>query len=140
MPVEYRIDYERRIVLTRGVGVLTDHDVFSYQRAVWSRDEVAGFDEIWDVTSVEKIALPHADRVGDLAALGASMDAPSSSARLAIVAPGDFAFGLGRMFEVLRQADPRSRKEVFVFRTRGEALRWLGLKEDPESGPINAGS
>jgi hypothetical protein len=140
VPVDYRVDPERRVVFTRGYGVLTDYDVFTYQREVWSREDVAGFDEVWDVTAVEKIALPHPDRVGDLAALGASMDAPHTSSRLAIVAPADFAFGLGRMYEVLRHADPKSRKEVMVFRARPEALRWLGLTEDPQAGAVSEGS
>jgi hypothetical protein len=139
MPIRVHIDLERRVVFARAVGVLTDDDIFSYQRSVWSRPEVAGFDELWDAGSVERIALPSADRVRDLAVLAASMDAPETSSRLAIVATTDFAYGLGRMFEMHRESDTKSRKEVNVFRSRAEALRWLGIEDGGESaGPFSA--
>src|SRR5262252_7659113 len=42
MPIEHTIDHARRLVLAKGKGTLTDEDVFSYQRTVWSREDVAG--------------------------------------------------------------------------------------------------
>jgi hypothetical protein len=136
VPIEVEVDHERRIVFARIVGVLTDEDAFGYQRSVWSRPDVVGFDELIDVSDVEKIELPSAQRVEDLAKLGASMDPPEakSSSKLAIVATTDFAFGLGRMYEAHRASDPRSRKEVNVFRNRADALRWLGAGAESRSG------
>jgi hypothetical protein len=62
-----------------------------------------------------------------LASLSAEMDAPRASAKLAIIAPQDFAYGLGRMYEAYRSFQPSSTKEVMVFRTAPEAIAFLGL-------------
>jgi len=59
----------------------------------------------------------------------------ASAARLAIVAPRDFEFGLGRMYGAHREMDNRSTKWVGVFRARPEALAWLGLDQETAGGP-----
>jgi hypothetical protein len=134
MALEYQIDHVRRVVFMRCHGTLTDQEVFDYQREVWSRRELAGYDEICDVTDVEHIALPSTQRVIDLATLAAQMDVPQSTSRLAIVAPEGRAYGLGRMYQTYRELDERSTKKVAVFRTLPAALEWLGI--DPgENGP-----
>src|SRR5205085_328644 len=102
MPIEYRIDTRRGLVVATAHGTLTDEDVFGYQREVWSRPDVAGYDELVDMSRVERIVLPAADRVRELAAVSAAMDDPAPGARFAIYAPTDLAFGLGRMYEVYR--------------------------------------
>src|ERR1700693_4770353 len=116
MPIEHEVDHKRRLVIARGRGVLTDQDVFEYQRGVWSRPEVAGYDELIDMTDVGDIVLPSLQRVRELAQLSASMDDAAPPSRLAIVAPKDFAFALGRLYEAHRGLDERSRKTVCVFR------------------------
>jgi hypothetical protein len=55
------------------------------------------------------------------------MDARLSASRFAIVAPTDLAFGLGRMYGSYRSLDDRSTKLVGVFRSRDDALRFLGV-------------
>ena len=126
MPIEYRIDHIKKLVLVKVRGTMTDEEVFGYQRDVWSGDDTAGYDELVDMSEVEHIALPSVDRVRQLASLSAGMDAPSSPSKLAIIAPQDVAFGLGRMYATYRQMDARSRKHVGVFRSRKEALAFLG--------------
>jgi hypothetical protein len=126
MPTEHEVDHRRRLVIAKGRGTLTDQDVFEYQRGVWSRPELAGYDELFDMSDVENIDLPSLERVRELAKLSASMDEAGSRSRLAIVAPKDFAFALGRLYEAHRGLDERSRKTVSVFRSVGEALAWLG--------------
>jgi hypothetical protein len=131
MPIEHRIDHSRRIVVTRVTGTLTDDEVFAYQREVWSELQVAGYDELIDMTDVEHVALPSPDRIALLASVSAEMDARTPTSRLAIIAPRDFEFGLGRMYAAHREMDRRSTKRVSVFRTRSEALAWLGLDQQP---------
>jgi hypothetical protein len=126
MPIEHEVDHKRRLVIAKGRGVLTDQDVFEYQRGVWSRPEVAGYDELIDMSDVGEIELPSLQRVRDLAQLSASMDPAGAPSRLAIVAPKDFAFALGRLYEAHRGMDGRSTKIVSVFRSAGDALAWLG--------------
>ena len=127
MPIEYQIVHERRLVMAQGRGTLTGLDVFGYQRNVWSLPKVAGYDELIDMTQVEDIALPSTQRVRELARLSAEMDARSTTSRFAIVAPSEFAFGLGRLYEIFRSLDDRSTKHVGVFRSLDEALAFLNI-------------
>jgi len=132
VPLEHRIDHRLRIVMTRAIGTLTDDEVFAYQHDIWSRPEVAGYDELIDMSDVEHVAVPSPDRIARLASISAEMDVSAPATRLAIVAPRDFEFGLGRMYGAHREMDSRSTKRVSVFRTRPEALAWLGLdRESP---------
>jgi hypothetical protein len=139
MPIDYHIDHARRLVVARGRGIFTDSDIFSYQREVWSRPEVAGYDELVDMTEVEEIAapVPAGPRLQQLAAEAAAQDLPENTGRLAIVAPSQVAFGLGRVYQTYRGLDARSRKRVEVFRTLAEALSFLGIEslEAPSPQP-----
>jgi hypothetical protein len=131
MPLEHRIDHRLRLVLTRAVGTLTDDEVFAYQHDVWSRQEVAGYDELIDMSAVEHVAVPSPDRIVRLASVSAGMDVGMPPTRLAIIAPRDFEFGLGRMYGAHREMDSRNTKRVGVFRSRAEAQAWLGLDGEP---------
>jgi len=130
MPITHRIDHSLKIVFAAGIGVMTDADAFGYQNEVWSRKDIEGFSEFIDMTAVERIALPSTERVRDLAALSARMDVGPGPAKLAVVAPDDYAFALGRMFQAHRELDRGSRKEVGIFRTHREAAAFLGLPEE----------
>lgn len=129
MPIEYRIDHDRRLVLARGSGHFTAEDMFGYQNEVWSRPEVAGYSELIDMRPVEKIVHPSPQRIKDLAAVSAQMDAPLGNSKFAIVASDHLAFGLGRMYQAFREMDERSTKKVATFRTMEEALHWLAEGE-----------
>jgi hypothetical protein len=131
MPIVYRIDHEKRIVIARAFGTLIDDDVFSYQREVWSGQDVVGYDELVDMTDVEEIEVPSVRRIQDLASVAARMDLVSAPSRFAIVAPGDRAYALGMMFQGFRDREQRSTKDVGVFRTVVEALRFLRIDELP---------
>lgn len=127
MAVEYQIDVARRTVFVRLYGRLTSEELFSFQRNVWSRPEVAGFNELVDATDAE-FDIP--SNVGTdlraLADLSAQTDTPRQSS-LAIVAASDLAYGLGRMYATYRELESRGTRKVEVFRNRAEALVWLGL-------------
>jgi hypothetical protein len=125
MPIDFEIDHDLRLVTARARGTLTHEDILGYQMGVWGRADVAGYNELVDVTEVEEIALISMDAVPRLASLSARMDPPDASSRLAIVAPSDFAYALGRRYETFRGLDPRSTKMVRVFRSLPEALAFL---------------
>lgn len=136
MSIDYSIDRMRRIVFARGRGVFTHRDVFDYQREVWSRPDVAGFHELVDMTDVQEIEQPSAQRMQDLADLSAATDPPTAETKFAIVAADDLAFGLGRMYEAYRGMNTRSTKKVAVFRTLAEAMQWLtSTADDVGSAP-----
>ena len=127
MPIEFTIDHARRLVTATGRGTLTGHDVFGYQRDVWSRADVQGYNELLDMRAVEHIDLPSVDNMRALAELSASMDAHETSSKFAIVATSDEAFGLSRMYETYRHLEGQSTKQVAVFRTLNEAYAYLGV-------------
>jgi hypothetical protein len=128
MPLDYRIDRERRVVIATATRTLSDEDVFGYQREAWSRSDLAGYDEVVDLSLVEDLVLSSGDRVRALAELAAAMDVPGASSRLAIVAPHDLAYGFARMFETYRTMGPRGAKVMSVFRSMEAALDWLGVR------------
>jgi hypothetical protein len=127
MPIGYQIDHDRRVVLATGRGVVTPQDVFAYQREVWSRPDVAGYNELFDMTEVERIVAPSSGSIQELAAISARMDLPALLSKFAIVAPENLEFGIARMYGTYRDLEERSTKKVAVFRTRSDALAWLGL-------------
>jgi hypothetical protein len=131
MPIEYCIDHDQRIVFAATIGTMTDADVFGYQRNVWGDPQVAGYNELMDMTQVTDFAIASGGRVRELATMSAAMDPSVGRSKFAIVAPGDVAYGLARMYEVYRESNARSRKEVSVFRTMAEALKWLGVTAAP---------
>jgi hypothetical protein len=128
MPLNYRIDPKRRLVITRITGTLKDQEMFEYQHTVWSRPDVAGFDELVDLSGVIHIMLPSIERVRDLAELASEMGRGAPPSKLAIAAPRDLEYGLSRMFEHHRENAGRDSRSVAVFRTVVEALEWLGIE------------
>jgi len=129
MPITYQIDHDRRLVHAVVTGTLTRDDAFGYQREVWSRPDVRGYQQLVDASDVRHIDVPFpsSDVMQELVALAAAMDDPAIKSRFAIVATSAFAYGLARMYATYRALDPRSVKEVAVFRTVDEALAWLGV-------------
>lgn len=127
MPISCRINHLRRIVLAAGHGILTDQDVFTYQKTVWSRKDIAGYDELMDMTEVQKIVPPPVARIRQLAEVASKMESSNSTSRFAILAPGDVAYGYGRMFKAFRAYQDGGARNVEVFRTQQEVMIFLGL-------------
>ena len=130
MPIDYHIDHARRLVVARGNGVLTGADIFGYQREVWSRPEVIGYDELVDMSGVKEIVTtsPTSDNFRALASESAATDPPETPTKFAIVAGEELAFGLARMYQTYRELEPKSTKEVRVFRTLAEAMVYLNVE------------
>jgi hypothetical protein len=125
MPVEYRIDPVQRIVYVTPRGTLTAPELLAYQKEVWSRPDVAGFSELVDMREVGKIDYESPERVREVAGFAATMDPPQGGTKLAMVATHDAHFGLARMYQSFREANPRSTREVRTFRSMEQAMAWL---------------
>jgi len=125
MPIEYQIEHDRRLVSARAIGNLTAEDIFNYQREVWSLPETRGYNELIDMDNVKEIVSPTNDKLVELARLSASMDDRTIPTKFAIVASDTFAYGMGRMYEVYRNLNPRSTKVVQVFRSMKDAMEWI---------------
>jgi hypothetical protein len=134
MPIDFVIDHEQRLIMTKAHGTMTHEDIMGYQQAIRSRPELNGYNELVDMSQVEHIALQSIERVRELATRSAEMDGDSPPSRFAIVAPTGEAFGLGRMYQTYRSLDQRSKKEVGVFRTLEEALAFLKGTQSSTAG------
>lgn len=120
-----QVDHEHRLVEAIAQGFLTDAEIFKYQRETWSRPEIAGYNELIDMSRVTVAELVSASRMKELVNLSASMAALLPPSKQAIVAPDDTYFGLGRMYKNYHDLGTSDAKEVGVFRSRVEALNWL---------------
>jgi hypothetical protein len=131
MPIEHIIDHPHRLVIARIRGKLTGEDLFEYQRTVWSAPEIAGYDELVDMTETSEIPDANLGGMQRLASLSASMDAPALRSKFVVIAPGDLSFGLGRMYQAFREMQEAGTREVRIFRTEAEALAFLEI-----AGPL----
>lgn len=119
MPEFYKIDKERRLVLTTGSGVVTLADAVSHMdKLSKDPDFDPSFSQIMDFTQVTRIELS-----GDDIRRLAQRTIFSPHSRRAFIAPDEVAFGIGRMFETLRSLE--GEKGIRIFRSLEEALDWV---------------
>jgi hypothetical protein len=126
MPISYKIDEDRGLVLTTATGTLTDADILSL-KALLAADPRwrPGMRELSDVRGVERLDVTTAG-VRQMAAWDAAADPAIGQYRLAIVASRDHVFGMARMYEMLTD---QSVPGVSVFRDIDEAIRWLNTND-----------
>src|SRR3972149_3691406 len=124
MPISYRIDPSRKLVLTTATGVLTDDDLIRHkQRLVADPAFQPDMRQLSDVRGVTDLQVtPLGVR---LMVAADEAHAPALGGhRLAIVVIEDLTFGMARMYQMLAEDTTRS---VGVFREIAEAEAWLGL-------------
>jgi len=130
MPVSYTVDHEQRRIVALAAGTVGEQNLIDYQKDIGRRPELAGYNEIFDVTQVDSLLDINFTGLKRVADLAASMDGSGPPPRLAIVANRDMIFGLGRMYEAFREAAPQANKKVAVFHSRQEAEEWLASPAD----------
>jgi len=119
VPAFYKIDKQRGLVLSSGSGVLTKSDLVTHMQQLLHDPEFdPKFSQLADFSEVNSF-----DLTGDDVRELASKSVFSSQSRRALIASGDLAFGLGRMFEALR--DLKGESGIRVFRDKEEALTWV---------------
>ena len=126
MPISYRIDRERRLVVSRPHGVVRDEDMIAHQKALAADPDFdPTFDQLIEPEGVTVF------QVSTAAYRRLAAESPfREGSRRAVVAPTEMGYGLSRMFE-MRTASSGSL--VRVFRTAKEARRWL-FGSEPERG------
>lgn len=123
MPTFYKIDKERRLVLTSGSGTFTLADAVSHQtRLLNDLDFDPGFSQIADFRHVTHFDISASD-IQKLA----EKRVFSAESRRAFIAPTDVGFGLARMFEIMRANF--AEEKIAVFRDLDEALHWVLSKD-----------
>ena len=123
MPTFYKIDKERKLVMTTYSGVLTIAEALGHQEKLPKDPNFdPSFSQLFDVTHVTDVQLT-AEDVRTLART--SVFSPDS--RRAILVDSDLKFGLARMFEALR--DTMGEKGIRVVRDLDDALDWIFAKD-----------
>jgi len=124
VPAFYFIDKEHRVVMSSGSGVLTREDMVGHQnRLLKDPDFDPGFSQIIDFTNLTRVDVKPEDIL-----FLAERNVFSPRSHRAVLADNDLAFGLARMFEMIREA--KGETGVRVFRDREEALAWALAKEE----------
>ena len=122
MAVSCKIVHGRRRVVGLASGTLDDNDLFAFQQQTGALPD---YDAIFDGSAVVDLKDVNLFNLKRLAEVAAATDIPGQKGKLAIVAPRDLFFGLGRMYESFREDNPRTCRKVGVFHTRTEAESWL---------------
>lgn len=119
MATAYEIDKQRRLVISTGSGRIILSEALAHQEKL-RKDP--GFDpsfsQVIDLTRITDFAL----EANDIRRL-AQGTIFSRESRRAIIASSDLVYGLGRMYEILREIAGGDR--IRVFRNFDEALDWI---------------
>jgi hypothetical protein len=138
MPIDYRIDRRRKTVVVTPRGRLTHGEMMAYQKEVWTRPELRAFNELVDMSVVDRLDLRSPNEIFKLAALAAGMDEGKPQTRMAIVASDRLHAALGQMYRASRTGHPSNRREIEVFPNLEEALDWLRPKKQPPEARTRA--
>ncbi len=131
MPADYRIDPERRRVLSSGSGVYSMDDALGHMNGLLKDPEYSfSFSQRVDFRGITEVALSH-NQIFDLA----SRSVFSPGAKRAFVTRGPVQCGLVRMFQTYRSA--RGEQGIRVFTDIEEAVRWL---DDGEAHAATGGA
>jgi hypothetical protein len=126
MPGMYTVDPERRLVLSRGWGVVTGEELLGHARTLAADPRFeSSFRQLADLRDVTGLdfGLPTVREIARINPFG-------TGARRAIIIGNDLAYGVIQMYQMLRD---RTTQEVFVFRELEPALEWLGLSADVDA-------
>jgi hypothetical protein len=119
VPAFYKIDKERRIVLSSVAGVLTRTDIQGHMdRLSNDSDFDPNYSQIVDFTQLSGVDIEPED-----VRQFAERNIFSPRSRRAFVVKDDLQYGLARMFEIHRELNGET--GIRVFRTIDEALDWV---------------
>lgn len=126
MPLTYRVDKQQSIVRSHGTGVLSMKDLFDYFAASRADPDFdPGMHRLMDLREVT--GLPSSEDIRSLAVF-ARTKAPVETARMAILASSDLAFGVSMMFKAFVGYGER----LIVVRDENEAIAWLTAARPPD--------
>lgn len=123
MPLHYRVDPDSRILVATGEGVLEESDLLAYTEQIAGDPEAQkARHELVDLRAADPGSPVSSDAVRRVAQFWAQREDSVKGGRVAFVAGSDLAFGLARMYELLRASQVH---EIQVFRDWDEAWAWL---------------
>jgi hypothetical protein len=124
MPCCYKIERERRLVMSTGYGVVRREDLLDHQNQLLADPDFdPEFSQLMDFGHMTKLEVTAVD-----VHLFAEKNIFAPGARRAIVVRDDAGYGLARMFESMRNA--KGEQGIRVFRRLEEGLEWVFSEED----------
>ena len=130
----YRIDEDRKLVITRAWGTLTGADISQHRQKLKSDPRFhSSFSQLVDLTRVTSVALDHKTVRGL-----SGENTFSSKSRRAFVAPTLLTHAMSRMFMSIRESNGGA-EQMNVFKDRKSALLWLS-QADAKSPAPNGGA
>jgi hypothetical protein len=132
VPISYRIDKAARVVVCTHTGKTSDTDFIQTYTSLFNDPEYeAGIPKLIDLRKADSVGRSGNALmvIGDV--LKRQYAGSSVKTRIAIVAPADLSFGLGRMYDMLTNDAPQ---KVGVFRSVEKAVEWLGVSLDSVAG------
>jgi len=119
MPAFYKIDKDRRLVMSSGSGVLTKGMILAHMDLLSNDPEFdPSFSQITDFTQLTGMDIGPED-IHQLA----QRNIFSAQSRRAFIVKNNLQFGLARMFQTYRELNGET--GIRVFRTIDEALDWI---------------
>jgi hypothetical protein len=120
--IHFRIDRDLRLRTATFTGTIADGELLdSYRAHLGQPDYDPTLDDLVDLREVEHLDVS-AGALKEMNRMFAGVDEYGIPTRLAIVAPGDLGYGLGRMYEMMRDGAPET---IRVFRDAETAHAWL---------------
>lgn len=120
MPASYEIRANQRLVRSRLWGVVSDEDLRAHAGLLRADPDFdPTYQQLVDLRDVSALRVS-----SDTIARVARESAFAPGVRRAVVAPTDYHFGMGRMFDLYSDAAGQT---VAVFRDLDAAEAWLGL-------------
>ena len=124
MPVTYKIDKQQRLVSSNAYGVVTREEILEHQRKLSADPDFSPtFSQIADFTRTTKLEIKAAD-----VQVFAARNIFAPTVRRAIVVTDGEAFGLARMFEILRDAKGEQGNRVFI--KLEDAQKWISSGQE----------
>jgi hypothetical protein len=119
MPTFYKIDSERKLVVTTGIGFVRREDVLTLQDQMSNDPEFdPSFSQVADFALLANTDVGLAD-----VQTFAQRDVFSVHSRRAIIVKGDVAFGFAKIFQLSRRL--AGANGIRVFRDPDEAFDWV---------------
>ena len=130
MPCEFLIDTDRRLVISRGTDTFRYADFVEHMKVLAPDPRFKPeFNHLVDCRQFERFDVTPA-QIQDMG----SQSIFTAQSRRAFVVSSALHFGMGRMFANYR--DVRRGQLTVVFREMHEAIAWLGLPSDYDSGTL----
>jgi len=132
MLVSHRIDHENKVIITTFAPEEVDLKLFldaftNYQEELKYLPDFQKYHEVVDFRPITNINISAAE-LKEFSNLTLAKDTNDEVTRLALLVDSKPAFTLAKVYEMIRNFSPNSKKQVKVFKEMDSALEWVSNK------------